>query len=406
MKTNCWLILGTMLATAAVAQVNTNTLPEIPPPATTAPATPAPAVATAETNAKAPVKKAAAKKKKTVKKARVAEKKAESKAPELPVTLVPGPATVASDHVNLRGQAGLKGEVVGHVQKGDTVTVLSEITLDKPKAGEPAQWAKIALPSGTKVWVDTKFIDASNNVVAVKKLNLRGGPGENYSVLGVIEKGTGITPVTTKGDWTQIETPASAFAFVAASYLKQGAPAMETNVPPVVAATEPVPPPPAMSPTPTTVTEAQPIAPPVAAPPPLPETAPVAPPVAAPATPMPGMPTPTLATEEDTNLPPPPPRVVTHEGTVRHSVSPVAPTYFELFDPTTQKAIDYLYTTSTNLNLARYDGLHITVTGEEGLDARWQDTPVLTIQKIYVLSGAPKPASTGSSAPQKHPLFR
>ena len=30
MKTNCWLILGTMLATTAVAQVNTNKLPEIP----------------------------------------------------------------------------------------------------------------------------------------------------------------------------------------------------------------------------------------------------------------------------------------------------------------------------------------------------------------------------------------
>ncbi len=43
MKTNCWLILGTMLATTAVAQVNTNKLPEIPPPAATMPATPAPA---------------------------------------------------------------------------------------------------------------------------------------------------------------------------------------------------------------------------------------------------------------------------------------------------------------------------------------------------------------------------
>ncbi len=106
---------------------------------------------------------------------------------------MPGPATVSADHVNLRGQAGLKGEVVGHVQKGDTVNVISEITLDKPKAGEPAQWAKIALPSGTKVWVDSKFIDASNNVVSAKKLNLRGGPGENYSVLGVIEKGASIT---------------------------------------------------------------------------------------------------------------------------------------------------------------------------------------------------------------------
>ena len=74
------------------------------------------------------------------------------------------------------------------------------------------------------------------------------------------------------------------------------------------------------------------------------------------------LPQPTLA-PEDTNLPPPPPRIVTHEGSVRHSVSPVAPTEFELYDPTDNKAINYLYTTTTNLNLVRYKGLHLTVDG-------------------------------------------
>jgi len=404
MKTNCWLILGTMLATSAMAQVNTNKLPEIPPPAISTPAAPAAMVAPAETQTNAPAKKATHAKKKAGKKKAV--KAAVKKAPELPlapVTLVPGPATVAAEHVNLRGQAGLKGEVVGHVQKGDAVTVIAEITLDKPKAGEPAQWAKIALPTGTKVWVDSKYVDATNKVVVAKKLNLRGGPGENYSVLGVIEKGSPITEVATKGDWTQIEPPVTAFAFVAASYLKQEGGMMDTNVvpPPAVASTENVPPPPATIPqTPATVAETQPIAPPATTPPPTPETtAPVpspAPPESVPPTPAPTsttpasiLPQPELA-PDDTNLPPPPPRVVTHEGSVRHSVSLVAPTDFELYDPADDKAINYLYTTTTNLNLSRYDGLHITVTGEEGLDPRWKDTPVLTIQKIYVLS-ADKP---------------
>jgi uncharacterized protein YgiM (DUF1202 family) len=392
MKTNCWLILGTMLATTAVAQVNTNKLPEIPPPAV--PTAPVPAVAPAPTQTSAPAKKTTHAKKKTVKKAKVAAKaKKASESPMAPVTLVAGPATVAAEHVNLRGQAGLKGEVMGHVQKGDAVTVISEITLDKPKAGEPAQWAKIALPTGTKVWVDSKYIEASNNVVSAKKLNLRGGPGENYSVLGVIEKGTAITPVTTKSGWIQIEPPASAFAFVAAGYLKQEAGAVEAT-PPAVANTETVPPPPPAIPeTPATVAEPQPIAPPATTPPPTLETpAPVTPPTTTESVPPPTptvapaiLPQPTLA-PDDTNLPPPPPRVVTHEGTVRHSVSPVSPTDFELYDPSDNKAINYLYTTSTNLNLGRYNGLHITVTGEEGLDVRWKDTPVLTIQKIYVLS--------------------
>ena len=82
--------------------------------------------------------------------------------------------------------------------------------------------------------------------------------------------------------------------------------------------------------------------------------------------------------------PPPQPRIVTHEGVVRHVVSIVAPTEYELFDPKTGQNIDYLYTTSTSLNLQRYKGRRIIVTGEEGLDERWNNTPVLNIQSIQV----------------------
>ncbi|HUD82913.1 MAG TPA: hypothetical protein VMQ67_05400, partial [Candidatus Saccharimonadales bacterium] len=88
-------------------------------------------------------------------------------------------------------------------------------------------------------------------------------------------------------------------------------------------------------------------------------------------------------TSVDTSLPP---RIVTHEGFVRSSVSLVAPTYYELFDPVTLNAIDYLHSTTTNLILSRYEGFQIIVTGEEGMDSRWKDSPVLTVQRIYVVS--------------------
>ena len=35
--------------------------------------------------------------------------------------------------------------------------------------------------------------------------------------------------------------------------------------------------------------------------------------------------------------------------------------------------------------MSRYEGRHIIVSGQEGLDERWKNTPVLTIQKIYVV---------------------
>jgi hypothetical protein len=363
MKTNCWLVLVMMLATSVVAQVNTNALPEIPAPATVS--TSAPAVA--ETPAVvAPVKKAPV----------VHKKKIVKKISEPTVALVAGSATVASQNLNVRGQAGLKGEVIGHLKGGDTVTVISQLNLDKHAADEPAQWAKISLPAGTKVWVNSRFVDATNKIVSVKKLNLRAGPGENYSVLGILEKGASISELGAKGDWTQIETPTNAFAFVAAMFLKQeAAPVVEpTNLPPTVVETPVVATPP---PTASTVTEAPAIVsePPVAA---VAETNTTAS-VAAPAV----VDTNVVAAVTDTN--PPPPRVVTHEGYVRSSVSIVAPTAYELYDWDSGNAINYLYSTSTNLDLGRYHNFRIIVTGEEGISPRWAATPVLTIQKIYVL---------------------
>jgi SH3-like domain-containing protein len=267
----------------------------------------------------------------------------------------------------------LKGEFITHISKGDSVTVLDQINLGKHAADEPAQWAKIALPANVKVWVRASFIDESNKVVLPKKLNLRAGPGENYSVLGVIERGTPVSEVITKDDWMQIEAPTNAYAFVAAMYLKQEASGnMATNTTPSSETETPM--------TTNSVSE--------------PETI-VTEGTNYTVTAVEGTNYTTTVTETsdtnaaaaevDTNLPPPPPRVVTHEGVVRHVGSIIAPTTYELYDPRTGDDVDFLYSTATNLDLSRYNGLRIVVTGEEGLAERWKDTPVLTIQRIQVV---------------------
>jgi uncharacterized protein YgiM (DUF1202 family) len=355
MKTNCWLILGTMIAASAIAQNNTNALPPIPAPivSPTAETAPAPAApATVKHKKHAALKRAAL--------------------DEPTVTLVPGAAEVAVANLNVRGQAGLKGEVVAHLNKGDAVTVLSQINLDKHAVGEPAQWAKIALPTNTHVWVNTKFIDADSKTVSARKLNLRAGPGENYSILGVIERGTTVNEITTKDSWTQIEPPTDAYAFVAAMYLKQEASGnLAANPAP---STETTP-----APTTNTVAETQPI---VAEPT---NAAPAAAEVnsATPNSAPPTMAENNAATVVDTN--PPPPRVVTHEGVVGPVGSIIAPTAYVLYDPSTRQNINFLYTTSTNLDIGRYNGMLIDVTGEEGIAERWPDTPLLTIQRIIVI---------------------
>jgi len=357
-----------MLSTSLLAQQATNSTPSAPieTPAAAPAATLAPT--TARTNApaaKAGKKKAGKKKaEKAPPKKAVAKKKAAM--PELKtVPLVPGPAVVDASNVNVRGQAKLKSEVVTRVTKGQTVTVIEEIVRNNSGPEEPSAWAKIVLPSNAHAWVSTAYIDPSNQTVKSKKLNLRSGPGENYSVIGRLQGGDAVKPITTKGDWTEIEAPANAYAFVAAQYLKQEAPAAPT----------PTPTPPEPVPTQTTVAAVPPVAPPPT------ETPAVPPPTETPAMTNPA---PTVV-DAPVVEEPPPPRIVQREGIVRGGTSIQAPSQFVLISPENGRNIDYLYTPSKELDLRRYKGLRIIVTGEEGLDERWENTPVLTIQKIQVV---------------------
>ncbi len=293
------------------------------------------------------------------------------------VPLVPGPAAVVADHVNVRGQPKLHSEVLGHLTKGQQVMVLEEITFNESAPDEPSAWAKIAIPPGTQVWVNSLYINPSNKTVKATRLNMRSGPGQNFSVIGRLEHGETVKDITTKGDWMEIEPPTNAFAFVAAQFLKQeqaapSAPAMAataTPAPPETAAA--VAPPPTSPP----ATE-NPTAPAVETPPAADTnvtTAATAPPTAAPA-----------PAEE-----PPPPRIIQHEGLVHGITSIQAPSHFSLVSPDNGKTIDYLYSTNKDLDLRRFKGLRVIATGPESLDERWGHTPVLTVLDMRVQSEPP-----------------
>jgi uncharacterized protein YgiM (DUF1202 family) len=279
----------------------------------------------------------------------------------------------------VRGRANINSEVVAHLNRGDTVTVLDVVTV-KPKSDEPAKWAKITLPAGAHAWVNTSFLDGTSKTVVPTKLNIRGGPGENYSVIGLLHKGDAVKDLSTKGEWTEIEAPTNAYAFVAAHLLAKKEVTAEptptpTPTPPVTSvASNPVP-----SVPPTTET-------PVAAVPPPANPTPTLLPQPTVTTPLPQ---PIVTTPAPVAPPveegPAVPRVVEREGIVRGTVSIQAPTHFELESLDNHKVIDYLYTTSTNLLLRRYRGMTVLVSGEEGLDERWPNTPVITVQRIQVV---------------------
>lgn len=283
---------------------------------------------------------------------------------EKPVILSPGAATIVGKNINVRGKASFKGEVVTKLQNGDAVNVIEQVILSKPKAGEPSQWAKISYPKSAHVWVHGSYLNA-DKTVKPKKLNVRTGAGENYSIVGTLEQGTTVKEVSTKGNWTEIEAPADAFAFVAASYVQQDG--SSATVPPVVVV---------QPPTPETATTTS--------------TDPIIAPTTDLANTNPAVePNPTVV--DSANVPPPVveevwvPRTVSHEGIVKATVSIQAPTKYGLHAADTGKLINYLYSPTAQLEMSRYAGKHIIVSGQEGLDERWLNTPVLTIQKIYVV---------------------
>jgi uncharacterized protein YgiM (DUF1202 family) len=361
---NSYIIWGMLLSGSLLAQQATSpSPPPIETPAAAPAVTNAPAAALSESpSTNAVPKKKATGKKKPQKKSTAKKKAAGAELKTVP--LVPGPATVDANHVNVRGQARLNSEIVARLAKDQKVTVIQEITKNNSGPDEPSAWAKIVLPSDVHVWINSGFIDASNKTVKPKKLNVRSGPGENFSVLGRLERGEPVNQVGSKGDWLEIEAPTNSYAFVAAQYLKQEAPAPAAPVEP--------------APVSATVTNEAAIA----------ATAPTENP-AAPSSPtaantnVPVEPTasePAAAAPEE-----PPKRIVEREGIVRGTFSIQAPTHFELISPENKRTIDYLYTTSPNLDLRRYKGLRIIVTGEEGLEERWGNTPVITIQKIQVV---------------------
>ena len=277
---------------------------------------------------------------------------------EKPIVLVPGPATITGDNVNVRGRASFVGEILKRLKKGDTVNVIEQVYLSKPKPNEPSQWAKITYPAGANVWIHSSFIETTNSSVKPKRLNMRGGPGENYSVVGVLAQGDVVKEVSRKGVWVEVAAPEKAYAFVAAEYLKQDGTA--PAVPPIVSI------PPTET---TTVPDGNTV---------------VVPPVDEPNTNDVSNAVATNPVNPEESEVPPPPRIVAHEGVVRPTVSIQAPTIYEIWDPKTRMTINYLHTTSTNLDLSLYKNLRIVVTGEESLDPRWK-TPVITIQRIQVV---------------------
>lgn len=128
---------------------------------------------------------------------------------------------IAGTRVNIRARPTINSEVVTQLNSGDPVTVVDEVKLESPGKDEPREWSKIIYPTkDTMVWVHSDFVTNEGLVTASKFLNVRSGPGENFSKVGELHTGDEIQIVDRADKWIAMAPNKECFAYVASSLLE------------------------------------------------------------------------------------------------------------------------------------------------------------------------------------------
>jgi SH3-like domain-containing protein len=117
--------------------------------------------------------------------------------------------TVLGDGVNLRTEASLESDVVAAAHYGD---VLSGRSLQ-------AEWVEVAPPKDLEVWVYGPLLFEEKEVRA-PVLNVRGGPGTQFPVLGQLERGDEVTVVETSEDWHRIAVPEQVSVWISREFVQ------------------------------------------------------------------------------------------------------------------------------------------------------------------------------------------
>ncbi|HNQ89513.1 MAG TPA: SH3 domain-containing protein [Verrucomicrobiota bacterium] len=324
---------------------------------------------------------------------------------------------VKSDRVNLRAAPSVLSEIICHLHQGEKVVILESIKPDRPQPGELAEWLKIRLPANTPVWVSAEFIDDTASTVTAHRLNVRAGPGDNFTIIGSLERGAIVREIRVVEDWMEIEAPPGCYGFVAASYVDSAGgsttpvPAPNAGAQPAIDTTSSTAPVPASSPAgpapappPSAAHAASAPLPPQIGPPmtlatpgtatPSPAPAPPAPPPAAPEPepPKPAPATPSIeppatapaAAEAPETGGPSQRRIVRREGIVAETLSIQAPTRYHLRALDTGRSVNFLLPGDPAMRIARFRGARVVVTGEEQLDPRWPQLPMIEVQSIQL----------------------
>ncbi|HOW36015.1 MAG TPA: SH3 domain-containing protein [Candidatus Omnitrophota bacterium] len=114
---------------------------------------------------------------------------------------------ITADKVNVRAGPNLNFEQVCQMNKGQEVLVLEK----------SYGWCKIRLPDTAKCYISPKFVTPRfENIGAINanRVNIRAGAGENFSVIGRLDKGERVRIKGQSQGWHIIEPVERSYAWV------------------------------------------------------------------------------------------------------------------------------------------------------------------------------------------------
>ncbi len=142
-------------------------------------------------------------------------------------------ARIKADRVNLRAKPDTSSEVVAQANAEDRLAVVSVRD----------EWVEVVPPDAVDVWTHTDFV--KDGVSTVSALNLRAGPGINYSIVGTVGRGGAVAVRGQFGEWLKV-APTHATLWVSRPFVDIVSPVAAVGAPvPVVSpsvVSEPPPP--------------------------------------------------------------------------------------------------------------------------------------------------------------------
>lgn len=333
--------------------------------------------------------------------------------PTTALSLSPKPLepVVTLANANLRAKPSLNSEILISLKKGQQIRQIGSATDPKAPSDEPKEWVEVAAPAGTKVWIFAALVDPTSKTVRSAKVNLRAGPGRNYSEVGYVLRGTAIQELRSADGWIQIAAPeGTVVGYIAQDLVKAAPDAVVAKTPPVSTPRQPVPLPTegarprleagrsipeeanvvrqAADPAPAPTRIIQPaIVPTVETAPTTTAEAVAEAPVAA--LPVETSPAPLQTSPEVTTSAQPEivhtdkPRQVIREGVVGVAMSPQAPGDYQLNNfRKGEGMIGFLATDNPEIKLSSWRWRRVLITGEEYLDVRWPKSPLIKVTSI------------------------